>query len=1666
MTKMFDTERTRSVVFGFHNQVLDGAAMKGLISRFIDHFGMGYTSYILEQMKSLGFEQATVTSISLGIEDLLTIPSKRWLVQDVEQQNFGLDKHHRYGNIHAVERLRQSVEVWYATSEYLKKEMNPHFQMTNPYNPVHLMSFSGARGSASQVHQLIGMRGLMSNPQGQMVDFPIQSNLREGLSLTEYIISCYGARKGVIDTAIRTANAGYLTRRLVEVVQHIIVRRTDCGTIRGISVSPQREMTKRIWMQTLIGRVLADDIYVNSRCIAARNQDIGGQLVNQFITFQVKSIYIRTPLTCRSTSWICQLCYGRNPANQDLIELGEAVGIIAGQSIGEPGTQLTLRTFHTGGVFTGGTVKDIRATCNGTIKFNEDLVHPIRTRHGHPAFLCSINLYVTIENPYIIHHVNIPPKSLIFVQNDQYVESEQVIAEIRDGAPTLDLKEIVLKKISSESEGEMHWSTNFMLSKLKKWNVFKFSKAGHLWILVVDTCRSSRVLSFSFHKDQDQIINDSSMTKGQVRHPFSSSDPSGEKKGGVLDYDYSRSKEILLQDYWSHWNFLYPSIFQNLLYLLYPSIFQGNLHFLGKSRRNRFIIPLELQYFDPNRKTTKFKPCFRFGISMEIPIIRPFCISMEMPINGIFDRNIVFASCNDPRYRRKRNSLGILKYQTIIVKKKQKYQVKNPFHPKYREENLFPPKYQKIDPFSSSFSVIPTIPEEVHILPKSKSSLLMVQNNSLIGVDTELIGVDTEIARINTKEDLHFRKKSQVSGLVQVKNRNEEEIELQIFSGNIYFPFPGEKEKMNIDFPFPPFPEEKEKMMSSVPGEKERMISSACFRFPGTRKKDSQESKSEIYVQRIIPTTLTNTKKIDFVLVRPIMTYQRVNKTLFTTPFAQDLLQERDNVQLRVVNDALYGFGEQIPRIYYTYIPYIPLVRASVVLNWHNWDQKKKKKSKSKDEVHASIVEIRTKKIRTKGRLIRDFLRMELVQSPISHIFKRRDTAGLGFLCQNELDCTNINPFDSKAKIQPLIQHKEKETHGIGIVLNRNKECTSLTILSSFNSSQIGSFNASKYHNVTKEPIPKDLRIPIRNSLSLLGITVPKITNLYSSYHFRTHDQVLVNRYLLLRDIDYYFQQTSQVLQYCFMDENERIFHPDPHSNLIWNPLDWNWHFLHHDYCEESSPIRILGQFLCENVCLFQLGTQRKSGQVLIVHRNSLVIRSAKPYLVTSGTKVLGTYGKFIDKGDTLVTFLYEKPKSSDITQGLPKVEKLLEGRSIDWNWKNRMEAWQENLSRLLGKYWGFWIVTQLNIVQNRISLINKVQEVYRSQGVQIHNKHIEMIVRQLTSKVLILESSKGVALKRKTRYKSFQSLEKILKTIYFKKFRRRNSEKKKSSESLETILKRLILEESPESFQSFILELEYILGLEIEEIESFESPHKDLERIRDFIFDLERSIFEENPEIEESSEIVKRFLKFEDVLEESLSFEEKEEEEDIFKIKRSICEGSLQKGVYNIFSPGELIELSRAERASRVFDQTKKIFYRAIPLGMTRVSLNTQSFISEASFQETAKVLAKSALLGRIDWLKGLKPNVILAEMIPAGTGFPFQKLQKYVDCSKQQSTIHLEIKKNIWISKKTFGNQKKQNQKEQNQKEYLDFKNNKKEIKETFRKFKQFVQKKKQSL
>nr|WQA10906.1 RNA polymerase beta'' subunit [Streptosarcina sp. YL-2023a] len=254
------------------------------------------------------------------------------------------------------------MDTWHKTSETLRHNVIQHFRATDILNPVYMMAFSGARGNISQVRQLVGMRGLMADPQGQIIAYPIRSNFREGLTLTEYVISCYGARKGLVDTALRTANSGYLTRRLVDVSHHVIVRETNCKTPRGIYLTDMKESNKiLVSLQTrLRGRVLAEPIKLSNGKILRKDQQISPFLAGQIVEIH-KKVLVRSPLTCAARYGICRRCYGWSLAYGHLVALGEAVGILAAQSIGEPGTQLTMRTFHTGGVFSGDVMTEVRA---------------------------------------------------------------------------------------------------------------------------------------------------------------------------------------------------------------------------------------------------------------------------------------------------------------------------------------------------------------------------------------------------------------------------------------------------------------------------------------------------------------------------------------------------------------------------------------------------------------------------------------------------------------------------------------------------------------------------------------------------------------------------------------------------------------------------------------------------------------------------------------------------------------------------------------------------------------------------------------------------------------------------------------------------------------------------------------------------------------------------------------------------------------------------------------------------------------------------------------------------------------------------------------------------------------------------------------------------------
>ncbi len=343
----------------FINGLLKKKGLSQLVQYCYLRFGLETTVKMLDDIKALGFNYATRAGISIGIDDMVVPSEKEKLVQEAERQVIEVQEQYQEGAITQGERYNKIIEIWSKVTDRVSEEMFKAMEADDKagkINPIYIMADSGARGSKQQIRQLSGMRGLMAKPSGEIIETPITANFREGLNVLQYFISTHGARKGLADTALKTADSGYLTRRLVDVAQDVIVTEYDCGTTDGIYVEPIVESGEIIepLRDRIVGRVSQEDIKdYEGNTIVRANQEIDEEKAAEIQDAGVERVKIRSVLTCESRRGVCQLCYGRNLATGRLVERGEAVGVIAAQSIGEPGTQLTMRTFHVGGTATG-----------------------------------------------------------------------------------------------------------------------------------------------------------------------------------------------------------------------------------------------------------------------------------------------------------------------------------------------------------------------------------------------------------------------------------------------------------------------------------------------------------------------------------------------------------------------------------------------------------------------------------------------------------------------------------------------------------------------------------------------------------------------------------------------------------------------------------------------------------------------------------------------------------------------------------------------------------------------------------------------------------------------------------------------------------------------------------------------------------------------------------------------------------------------------------------------------------------------------------------------------------------------------------------------------------------------------------------------------------------
>ncbi|MFN7065436.1 MAG: DNA-directed RNA polymerase subunit beta' [Aquificaceae bacterium] len=472
--------------YPFVNEPMDKKKVSKLIADVYNRYGIEKTAKFLDDLKELGFNMATRAAVSIGIDDLQIPKVKKDIILKAFEQTDEIAELHRRGIITAKERYNRIIDLWSEITDKVSKSMFTEIETssirhgeklyTGIFNPIYMMANSGARGNRDQIRQLAAMRGLMAKHTGEFIETPIVANFREGLSVLEYFISTYGARKGLADTALKTAFAGYLTRRLVDVAQDITIVERDCGTYKGVLMEPIVEggEEKVSLKERIIGRTLAEDVIdpYTTEPIARRNQIVDEKSADRIVYTGIEKVIVRSPLTCESKYGICAMCYGWDLSQRKLVDIGEAVGIIAAQSIGEPGTQLTMRTFHIGGAAVAERVKgELLCETSGFVKYyNIKLIKSRENKLINISKDGAIGI-VDKEGRMVERHA-VPYSASILVEEGKEVQENTPLAEwdpfntfiIAEESGRVEFKDIALDITVKEERDPLTGKTSTIVS--------------------------------------------------------------------------------------------------------------------------------------------------------------------------------------------------------------------------------------------------------------------------------------------------------------------------------------------------------------------------------------------------------------------------------------------------------------------------------------------------------------------------------------------------------------------------------------------------------------------------------------------------------------------------------------------------------------------------------------------------------------------------------------------------------------------------------------------------------------------------------------------------------------------------------------------------------------------------------------------------------------------------------------------------------------------------------------------------------------------------------------------------------------------------------------------------------------------------------------------------
>ena len=1363
----------------FFNTCFEKNNLKTVIAWFLDQYGEKLTVDLVETFKQVGFHQATRAGVSLGIEDLQIPPQKATLVSQASRKMETVRNTLYAGNLTSVEKSQRLIDTWNQTSEILRQTAVQNFRTSNPVNPVYMMAFSGARGNISQVRQLVAMRGLMADPQGSILEFPIQSNFREGLTITEYLISCYGARKGLVDTALRTATSGYLTRRLVDAVQHVVVHVTDCQTRKGI-ILKEKNLDQR-----LIGRVLLKDVVLNPTKIVKKNTLISPKLAKQ-IASKHKEIFVRSPLTCQTEKSVCQLCYGIDLAQGKLVSIGEAVGIIAAQSIGEPGTQLTMRTFHTGGVgvFSDQALKSFTAPFEGKIEFLEALPGLfVRTPHGNIVYLLKyqtsddtkpllkLTHFSHLQNTpdqldgkrlsvekskgtsiYEIKQGDVPSGSLLWVKQGEYVKAGQLLIQASRIQTTSQEMPESTHPVRSPLSGEVFFQ--FMairqIEKRKKKSqknkekelaptLRTLMKLGNFWVFSSFIQKNVQISKFFFIKG-DLVSRDTPIKQYNLHLPY---------KGQLKKTDVS---------------LLFCS---TGLEFFYSQIQYSKLFYFFFCDSTKSVLSSNSSSLDTHRKTSRKKP------SKSIIVYSTNSKKTVLYWYPNFQQNTALAYCSvfssKPHSVKGSETQDVFK--SITSQKRDFYETHSILSPS-AVFDLNSVQLQNSDYQIQNFQE----GNKVHFAPKAN-----------FGVQTQqTLEQNINFSGIHCGDHLFSCSLFSKSGLFQLETAvkpgdfDTKEVRKNLFSS--------QKRKPEVHH-FSSF-SEKIQFLSK----KESQIHSNHFRKNPLKQKTTENCDMSFLKKGLKKATETVFLRSNLKMVekRKFWFYfpQRTVKNIWSSSFDGVLLEpnkkfenirfENCYVLTRLLNSQNLVISKLKEK---TNRPELSTL-TSQFFTPTNQFASKFSFSKTADTHTSAFASASSHQVFDLDAFSRQcpkkfcfykkqFSSFEKAQGSHFSFSLKRKYLPLTFLSfqkasyqvlpdtkvlkQNWLDSQKLSPVIS---IKSPLFTKQNKTEFI----ESDKQSVVFKVLSPQTSGWIFPSQLLKVELQYSSP-PKLTKVEhLHHKISLNNhrnkkksaaqqLSVLKFTSLFyrplklensNQYSFRTFDNgwVLPNFF-----ISRAFLKSKTLGEFRGLQKKQKNFGISVvrTQDLLSIPLPVNLNFQQNQNSSKEN------SFLSQVGASVRFGNEiasgygiAESGKIVKLTKNKVTVRKGIPLLASSRGLVHITQNELVNKNDLVVTLRSRRLQTEDIVQGIPKIEQLFEARETQGG-----EVIQKNMHTLLQTFFKhaqrvkpMREAVQLTLAYIQKFLVENILAAYSNQGVHIAEKHVEVVVRQMTARVRITQGN------------------------------------------------------------------------------------------------------------------------------------------------------------------------------------------------------------------------------------------------------------------------------------------------------------------------------------